>query len=235
MANVKLLNSAFAERIYENVNSITLPTPDNGIVTFYSNASGGGGAEFSINVGDSVSSVFFNTQHSTTALDEYLGAINYPYTDTSTGLPYNILLTATGNTPLVYIASLPIIFNNAKIIYSMGPEGPIIFYSTAQFDASAIIPGLTVSQGWQMNSFSAGFEVEITYIENNFIAIKDTYFAKSAEAYGEWSSGGGGITPTQAGNVVYLGSTWLFPSTDWVELIAAYNTTVSNDEYLVIT
>lgn len=235
MPDVQLLDIASIAKTYEDIQSIDVPTPDGGTVTFYASGGGGGGAEFSINVGDSVSSVFFNTQHSTTALDEYLGAINYPYTDTSTGLPYNILLTATGNTPLVYIASLPIIFNNAKIIYSMGPEGPIIFYSTAQFDASAIIPGLTVSQGWQMNSFSAGFEVEITYIENNFIAIKDTYFAKSAEAYGEWSSGGGGITPSQAGDVVYLGSAWLFSSADWVELIAAYNTTVSNDEYLVIT
>lgn len=232
MANVTLLDGANVPHTYDNVSSVTLPTPDSGTVTFY--ADGGGGAEFSINVGDSLSSVFFNTRHDTTALDTYLGTINYPHTDPSTGLPYNILLTTTGGTPLVYIASLPAAFNSAKIIYAMG-QMPIIFYSTAEFDASSIITGLEVSQGWQMDSFSAGIEVEIAHIENSFIDVKDTYFARSAEAYGEWTSGEGGITPMQAGDAVYLGSAWLFSSADWVELIAAYSATVSNDGYLVIT
>lgn len=298
MANVKLLDGAFVEQTYENVNSVTLPAADGGTVTFYATASPS--VDFGVDVGSSMSAVYFNTGHDTTALDDYLEDANYPYKDRSLGfeLPFNILVSAS-NTPLVFIASLPEALNSAYIIYAMNGQMPVIFYSTAAFDASSLIPDFSpVPQGWQMDYTSLPATVTVSAIENGFIEIKDNYVARSAEAYGAWTpnsdiqssksvtlgaaapgdvtpdsgkeamarvalsldttvikaeniakdvtilgitgtheggGGGGGITPMQAGDAVYLGSAWLFSSADWVELIAAYSATASNDGYLVIT
>ena len=189
MANVTLLDGANVPHTYNNVNSVTLPAADSGTVTFYAAASPS--VDFGVDVGSSLNAVYFNTRHDTTALDDYLEGASYPYRDTSMGfeLPYNILISGSNNYPLVIIASLPAALNSAYIVYAMNGQMPVIFYSTAAFDASSLIPGFAVSQGWQMDYASLGATVTVSAIENGFIEIKDNYVARSAEAYGEWTSG----------------------------------------------
>ena len=185
MANVKLLDGAFVEHTYNNVNSVTLPAADSGTVTFYAAASPS--VDFGVDVGSSLNAVYFNTQHDTTALDDYLAGEVYTQEGTFMGfnLLYDILISDSNSTPLVFIASLPAALNSAYIIYAMNGQTPVIFYSTEAF----VISGLAVPQGWQMDYASLGATVTIGEIENNFVAIKDNYIARSAEAYGEWTSG----------------------------------------------
>ena len=189
MANVKLLDGAFVEHTYNNVNSVTLPAADSGTVTFYAAASPS--VDFGVDVGSSLNAVYFNTRHDTTALDDYLEGADYTQEDTSMGfeLRFSILISDSNSIPLVYIASLPAALNSAYIVYAMNGQMPVIFYSTAAFDASSLIPGFAVSQGWQMDYASLGATVTVSAIENGFIEIKDNYVARSAEAYGEWTSG----------------------------------------------
>lgn len=187
MANVMLLDGAFVPHNYDNVSSITLPTPDSGTVTFYASASAS--IDYGVETGSSLNAVYFNTRHDTTALDDYLEGASYPciYSSLGIDLPFNILISDSNNNPLVFIASLPEALNSAYIVYAMNGQTPVVFYSTAAFDASSLIPDFAVPQGWQMDYASLGVTVTIGAIENNFVAIKDNYIARSAEAYGAWT------------------------------------------------
>lgn len=181
MANVKLLDGANVPHTYNNVSSVTLDTPDSGTVTFYASASAS--IDYGVETGSSLNAVYFNTRHDTTALDDYLEGADYPNISEFQGveLHFNILISDSNNYPLVYIASLPAALNSAYIIYAMNGQTPVIFYSTAA------VPGFAVPQGWQMDYASLPATVTIGEIENNFIAIKDNYIARSEEAYGAWT------------------------------------------------
>lgn len=148
----------------------------------------GTSVDFSINIGDALNTIYFNTIHDTTKLDTCLETANYPYSAEMSGItmPWNNALVCTLGTSSLYvhIGDLSSMQPGTYIIYVMQSEIPTVLYSTKALDASAVIPGMVISKGWNATSFSIGAEVTVSDILNDLLLIKDNYFAKSPQTYG---------------------------------------------------
>lgn len=148
----------------------------------------GTSVDFSINIGDALNTIYFNTIHDTTKLDTCLETTNYPYSAEMSGItmPWNNALVCTLGTSSLYvhIGDLSSMQPGTYIIYVMQSEIPTVLYSTKALDASAVIPGMVISKGWNARSFSIGAEVTVSDILNDLLLIKDNYFAKSPQTYG---------------------------------------------------
>lgn len=148
----------------------------------------GASVDFSINIGDVLNTIYFNTIHDTTKLDTCLETANYPYSAELAGItmPWNNALVYTLGTSSLYvhIGDLSSMQPGTYIIYVMQSEMPTVLYSTKALDASAVIPGMVISKGWSAKSFPIGAEVTVSDILNDLLLIKDNYFAKSPQTYG---------------------------------------------------
>ena len=155
-------------------------------------AGGGSNIDFGVNIGDTLDTVYFNTKHDTSALDAVLANASYPNTDESSGMPipWNnaIIGTIGANSLYVHIADASSMQPGTYIIYIVQSETPTVLYSTKALDASAVIPGMVITTGWQVSKLTIGAAITISAILDDFLAIKDNYFAKTPQAYGEWES-----------------------------------------------
>lgn len=156
-------------------------------MSFFKDAAGTS-VDFGINIGDVLNTIYFNTIHDTTKLDTCLETANYPYSAEMSGItmPWNNALVCTlgTNSLYVHIGDLSSMQPGTYIIYVMQSEMPTVLYSTKALDASAVIPGMVISKGWNARSFSIGAEVTVSDILNDLLLIKDNYFAKSPQTYG---------------------------------------------------
>lgn len=164
--------------------------------------SSGNSIDFGINVGDIIDTLYINTTHDTSLLDTMLTSLEYPYTETMQGVPlkYNIFLEGKiGNLKTrLFVGDLSEIQQNTYFIYAMDySQGlPIVLYATEEFDATAII-GSVIPKGWGASIFSTGGQqVTISYLIPPFIEIKDNYFSKSPQIYGDVPSKGLKLTQT---------------------------------------
>lgn len=218
MADIILKDGTGTPQTFEDVASITVPKSGGGTAKFsavsgnihitqngagidvssYETASvsvsagGGSNIDFGVNVGDSLDTVYFNTKHDTFALDASLTNAPYPNTAELAGItmPWNnaIVGTTETNSLYVHIGNLSSMQPGTYIIYIMQSETPTVLYSTKALDASAVIPGMVLTPGWQVSKLTIGATITISAILDDFLAIKDNYFARTPQAYGEWGS-----------------------------------------------
>ena len=218
MENIILKDGTGTPQTFEDVASITVPKSGGGTAKFsavsgnihitqngagidvssYETASvsvsagGGSNIDFGINIGDTLDTIYFNTKHDTSALDTSLANAPYPNTSELAGItmPWNNALVCTLGTSSLYvhIGDLSAMQAGTYIIYVMQSETPTVLYSTKALDASAIIPGMVITPGWQVSKFSIGATVTVSAILEDLLATKDNYFAKMPQAYGEWES-----------------------------------------------
>lgn len=218
MENIILKDGTGTPQTFENVASITVPKSGGGTAKFsavsgnihitqngagidvssYETASvsvsagGGSNIDFGVNIGDTLDTVYFNTKHDTSMLDAVLANASYPNTDESSGMPipWNnaIIGTIGANSLYVHIADASSMQPGTYLIYIMQSETPTVLYSTKALDASAIIPGMVITPGWQVSKLTVGAAITISAILDDFLAIKDNYFAKTPQAYGDWES-----------------------------------------------
>ncbi len=148
----------------------------------------GDSVDFGVNIGGTLDTIYFNTIHDTAKLDSCLETANYPYSSELAGITMtwnNALVCTLGQTELyVHIGNLSSMQAGTYIIYVMQAETPTVLYSTKALDASAVIPGMVISAGWNATRFSIGVEVTVSDILNDLLSIKDNYFAKSPQTYG---------------------------------------------------
>lgn len=217
MADVILKDGTGTPQTFEDVASITVPKSGGGTAKFsavsgnihiaqngagidvsaYATASvavptGGSNIDFGVNVGDTLDAVYFNTKHDTSALDAALANAPYPNAAEQFGttmLWNNAIVGTVGTNSLyVHIGDLSAMQAGTYIIYVMQSETPTVLYSTKALDASAVIPGMVITPGWQVSKFTIGATVTISAILEDLLAAKDNYFAKMPQAYGEWES-----------------------------------------------
>lgn len=218
MADIILKDGTGTPQTFEDVASITVPKSGGGIAKFsavsgnihitqngagidvssYETASvsvsagGGSNIDFGVNIGDTLDTVYFNTKHDTAALDAVLANASYPNTAELSGItmPWNNAIVGTVGTSSLYvhIGDLSSMQPGTYIIYIMQSEIPTVLYSTKALDASAVIPGMVITTGWQVSKLTIGAAITISAILDDFLAIKDNYFARTPQAYGEWES-----------------------------------------------
>lgn len=217
MADIILKDGTGTPQTFEDVASITVPKSGGGTAKFsavsgnihiaqngagidvsaYATASvavptGGSNIDFGVNVGDTLDAIYFNTKHDTSALDAALANAPYPNASELSGItmPWNnALVCSLGTSSLyVHIGDLSAMQAGTYIIYVMQSETPTVLYSTKALDASAVIPGMVITPGWQVSKFTIGATVTVSAILENLLAAKDNYFAKMPQAYGEWES-----------------------------------------------
>ena len=218
MADIILKDGTGTPQTFEDVASITVPKSGGGTAKFsavsgnihitqngagidvssYETASvsisagGGSNIDFGVNIGDTLDTVYFNTKHDTSALDVVLENASYPNTAELSGItmPWNNAIVGTVGTSSLYvhIGDLSSMQPGTYIIYIMQSEIPTVLYSTKALDASAVIPGMVITTGWQVSKLTIGATITISAILDDFLAIKDNYFAKTPQAYGEWES-----------------------------------------------
>ena len=218
MEDIILKDGTGTPQTFEDVASITVPKSGGGTAKFsavsgnihitqngagidvssYETASvsvsagGGSNIDFGVNIGDTLDTVYFNTKHDTSALDAVLENASYPNTAELSGItmPWNNAIVGTVGTSSLYvhIGDLSSMQPGTYIIYIMQSEIPTVLYSTKALDASAVIPGMVITTGWQVSKLTIGAAITISAILDDFLAIKDNYFAKTPQAYGEWES-----------------------------------------------
>ena len=218
MENIILKDGTGTPQTFEDVASITVPKSGGGTAKFsavsgnihitqngagidvssYETASvsvsagGGSNIDFGVNIGDTLDTVYFNTKHDTAALDAVLENASYPNTAELSGItmPWNNAIVGTVGTSSLYvhIGDLSSMQPGTYIIYVMQSETPTVLYSTKALDASAVIPGMVLTPGWQVSKFTIGATVTVSAILDDLLATKDNYFAKMPQAYGEWES-----------------------------------------------
>lgn len=218
MADIILKDGTGTPQTFEDVASITVPKSGGGTAKFsavsgnihitqngagidvssYETASvsvsagGGSNIDFGVNIGDTLDTVYFNTKHDTAALDAVLANASYPNTAELSGItmPWNNAIVGTVGTSSLYvhIGDLSAMQPGTYIIYIMQSEMPTVLYSTKALDASAVIPGMVITPGWQVSKLTIGAAITISAILDDFLAIKDNYFARTPQAYGEWES-----------------------------------------------
>lgn len=218
MEDIILKDGTGTPQTFEDVTSITVPKSGGGTAKFsavsgnihitqngagidvssYETASvsisagGGSNIDFGVNIGDTLDTVYFNTKHDTSALDAVFANASYPNTAELSGItmPWNNAIVGTVGTSSLYvhIGDLSSMQPGTYIIYIMQSEIPTVLYSTKALDASAVIPGMVITTGWQVSKLTIGADIVIAAILDDFLAIKDNYFAKTPQAYGEWES-----------------------------------------------
>lgn len=218
MEDIILKDGTGTPQTFEDVASITVPKSGGGTAKFsavsgnihitqngagidvssYETASvsvsagGGSNIDFGVNIGDTLDTVYFNTKHDTSMLDAVLANASYPNTDESSGMPipWNnaIIGTIGANSLYVHIADASSMQPGTYLIYIMQSETPTVLYSTKALDVSTIIPGMVITPGWQVSKLTIGATITISAILDDFLAIKDNYFAKTPQAYGDWES-----------------------------------------------
>ena len=218
MEDIILKDGTGTPQTFENVASITVPKSGGGTAKFsavsgnihitqngagidvssYETASvsvsagGGSNIDFGVNIGDTLDTVYFNTKHDTSALDSVLANAPYPNTAELAGITmlWNNAFVGTFETNSVYvfIGNLSSMQPGTYIIYIMQSEIPTVLYSTKALDASAAIPGMVITPGWQVSKLTIGATITISAILDDLLAIKDNYFARTPQAYGEWES-----------------------------------------------
>lgn len=218
MENIILKDGTGTPQTFENVASITVPKSGGGTAKFsavsgnihitqngagidvssYETASvsvsagGGSNIDFGVNIGDTLDTVYFNTKHDTSMLDAVLTNASYPNTAELSGITmlWNNAIIGTVDTSSLYvhIGDLSSMQPGTYIIYIMQSEIPTVLYSTKALDASAVIPGMVITPGWQVSKLTIGAAITISAILDDFLAIKDNYFAKTPQAYGDWES-----------------------------------------------
>ena len=218
MENIILKDGTGTPQTFEDVASITVPKNGGGTAKFsavsgnihitqngagidvssYETASvsvsagGGSNIDFGVNIGDTLDTIYFNTKHDTSALDAVLANAPYPNASELSGITMlwnNALVCTLGTNSLyVHIGDLSSMQPGTYIIYIMQSETPTVLYSTKALDASAVIPGMVLTPGWQVSKLTIGAAITISAILDDFLAIKDNYFAKTPQAYGEWES-----------------------------------------------
>lgn len=218
MEDIILKDGTGTPQTFEGVASITVPKSGGGTAKFsavsgnihitqngagidvssYETASvsvsagGGSNIDFGVNVGDTLDTVYFNTKHDTAALDAVLANASYPNTAELSGItmPWNNAIVGTVGTSSLYvhIGDLSSMQPGTYIIYIMQSEIPTVLYSTKALDASAVIPGMVITTGWQVSKLTIGAAITISAILDDFLAIKDNYFSRTPQAYGEWES-----------------------------------------------
>lgn len=216
MADIILKDGTGTPQTFEYVASITIPKSGGGTAKFsavsgnihitqngagidvssYETASvsvsagGGSNIDFGVNIGDTLDTVYFNTKHDTSALDAVLANASYPNTAELSGITMlwnNAIVGTLGTSSLyVHIGNLSSMQPGTYIIYVMQSEIPTVLYSTKALDASAVIPGMVITPGWQTSKLTIGATITISAILDDFLAIKDNYFARMPQAYGEW-------------------------------------------------
>ena len=218
MADIILKDGTGTPQTFEDVASITVPKSGGGTAKFsavsgnihitqngagidvssYETASvsvsagGGSNIDFGVNIGDTLDTVYFNTKHDTAAVDAVLTNASYPNTAELSGITmlWNNAIVGTigANSLYVHIGDLSSMQPGTYIIYIMQSEIPTVLYSTKALDASTVIPGMVLTPGWQVSKLTIGAAITISAILDDFLAIKDNYFAKTPQAYGEWDS-----------------------------------------------
>lgn len=218
MENIILKDGTGTPQTFEDVASITVPKSGGGTAKFsavsgnihitqngtgidvssYETASvsvsagGGSNIDFGVNIGDTLDTIYFNTKHDTSALDAVLANAPYPNASELSGITMlwnNALVCTLGTNSLyVHIGDLSSMQPGTYIIYVMQSETPTVLYSTKALDASAVIPGMVLTPGWQVSKFTIGATVTVSAILDDLLATKDNYFAKMPQAYGEWES-----------------------------------------------
>lgn len=217
MADIILKDGTGTPQTFEDVASITVPKSGGGTAKFsavsgnihitqngagidvsaYATASvavptGGSNIDFGVNIGDTLDTIYFNTKHDTSALDTSLANAPYPNTSELAGITMlwnNALVCTLGTSSLyVHIGDLSSMQPGTYIIYIMQSETPTVLYSTKALDASAVIPGMVLTPGWQVSKYTMGVTVTVSAILDDLLAIKDNYFARMPQAYGEWES-----------------------------------------------
>lgn len=218
MENIILKDGTGTPQTFEDVASITVPKSGGGTAKFsavsgnihitqngtgidvssYETASvsvsagGGSNIDFGVNIGDTLDTIYFNTKHDTSALNAVLANAPYPNASELAGITMlwnNALVCTLGTSSLyVHIGDLSSMQPGTYIIYIMQSETPTVLYSTKALDASAVIPGMVITPGWQVSKLTIGATITISAILDDFLAIKDNYFAKTPQAYGEWES-----------------------------------------------
>lgn len=218
MADIILKDGTGTPQTFEDVSSITVPKSGGGTAKFSAvsgnihitqngtgidvssyetasvsvSASGGSNIDFGVNIGDTLDTIYFNTKHDTSALNAVLANASYPNTAELSGItmPWNNALVCTlgASSLYVHIGDLSSMQPGTYIIYIMQSETPTVLYSTKALDASAVIPGMVITPGWQVSKLTIGATITISAILDDFLAIKDNYFARTPQAYGEWES-----------------------------------------------
>ena len=218
MEDIILKDGTGTPQTFEDVASITIPKSGGGTAKFsavsgnihitqngagidvssYETASvsvsagGGSNIDFGVNIGDTLDTVYFNTKHDTSALDAVLANAPYPNTAELAGITmlWNNAFVGTfeTNSAHVFIGDLSSMQPGTYIIYIMQSEIPTVLYSTKALDASAAIPGMVITPGWQVSKLAIGATITISAILDDLLAIKDNYFARMPQAYGEWES-----------------------------------------------
>ena len=218
MEDIILKDGTGTPQTFENVASITVPKSGGGTAKFSAvsgnihitqngagidvssyetasvsvSASGGSNIDFGVNIGDTLDTVYFNTKHDTSSLDAVLANAPYPNSAELAGITmlWNNAFVGTFETNSVYvfIGNLSSMQPGTYIIYIMQSEIPTVLYSTKALDASAAIPGMVITPGWQVSKLTIGATITISAILDDLLAIKDNYFARTPQAYGEWES-----------------------------------------------
>lgn len=160
------------------------------------------GASFSISVGDSISVIYCNSHYDPAPLSNMLQGISYPEDSLTiewfgeVRLIYNSLLDlkindnatislCTGR--LIKISDSSTI---ANVILDLDYHTPHIIFSDSEFDSSSTLNELKSKQGMNVEEYSlshwSASPLYVTNILSDFLPIKDNYFAKSKQAFGEF-------------------------------------------------
>ena len=148
--------------------------------------------------GDTVSTIYFNTEVSDSYMSLFLSSLTYGEPETGTGIRYSYLGPG-------YMLAAEL--NGVYALVWGDINDPCIIYATDD------VPGLGIAAGWGASSFSPSSPVLFDYdsMTDAMLAVKNLLFAKASIAYG--AHGGGGsckahtfTVPSVSGAYTYTGS-----------------------------
>ena len=160
------------------------------------------GASFGISVGDSISVIYCNSRYDSAPLSDMLQGISYPegshkiWFGGEVELIYNSLLELKRNDNVsisLYTGRL-IRSSDSNTIANViiDEDYPMlhILFSDSEFDLSNIVNELKSKKGMNVEEYSLSYwsasPLYVTNILSDFLPIKDNYFAKSKQAFGEF-------------------------------------------------
>lgn len=194
MANIILINDQDQEQTLAGVSKLVTRSTD-GEAVFSTGGQGGGNVDFGLTVGETYKTIYFNTVHDTAALDTALAAAAYPDTLTIEGTDYpsNTLFAFDDSTqsssqmPRLDIVDMSSIVAGAYAIwYTWEGLARSVVYCTANVNLNANRP---ISKGWALKwryINTIRYEATLSGALDSFAGIKDTFFASSPQAYGEF-------------------------------------------------
>ncbi len=165
---------------------------------------GGDLPDYLVQDGDTVSTLYFNTELSDAFIKPFLASLSYGSPEPSTGVSYCYLgpgnLSAADLTGAGYTGEYALVWADIN--------DPAVIYSTVASSAYGVF-----TAGWQMTSFSPAhpFTADLSYANRSILAVKDYVIAKQSVAFGSHGGSGGGkahtfAVPVLNGSYTYNGA-----------------------------